>query len=407
MFLKQTIRFAGGATVLVVIFTLGVMVGNRQIPAIDLVERVTNKEVDAAPDADFGVFWEVWRTLDERFVSVSGTSTPPQERVWGAVSGMVNALNDPYTVFLPPDDSELFEEEITGNFGGVGMEIGERDGTLTVIAPLKNSPAERAGVRAGDAIIQIDGMPAGNLTVDDAVHRIRGELGTRITLTLFREGREEPFTIDIIREVIHIPTIETEHRPDGIFIIRLFNFNASAANEFRDALREFVVSGTRKLVLDLRGNPGGFLGGAVDIASWFLPSGKIVVQESFDGRGGEGRAHRSRGYNIFSSDLRMIILVDGGSASASEILAGALREHGIARLVGTRTFGKGSVQELIKITPETSLKVTVAEWLTPDGTSISDGGLEPDVVVERTLADFEAGRDPQMDTAVQLLRVQQ
>ncbi|MCI0620017.1 S41 family peptidase [Candidatus Wolfebacteria bacterium] len=392
--------------VLLAVFYLGVVVGERRVPAIGQVQELSGTETGMPEGVDFSPFWKTWNTLDEKFVSTTGTTTSAQERVWGAISGLVDSLGDPYTTFFSPAESAFFEEEITGNFAGVGMEIGEREGVLVIIAPLKNSPAERAGIRSGDAVIQINGMSAAELTVDEAVTHIRGELGTEVTLTLLREGRVTPFDVTIIREIIHIPTIETGARQDGIFVIRLFNFNATAPDDFRQALREFVLSGDKKLILDVRANPGGFLDGAISIASWFLPAGKVVVYESFDGKGVERETRRSRGYNIFSDELQMIVLIDRGSASASEILAGALREHGVARLVGTQTFGKGSVQELIKITPETSLKVTVAEWLTPDGQSISDGGLEPDVVVERTLDDVEQGRDPQMDMAVRLLLAQ-
>ena len=222
--------------------------------------------------------------------------------------------------------------------------------------------------------------------------------------------------------MIDIPTLDTELKPgksssaggppdaglglrkDGVFIIRLYNFSANSANLFRAALRAFVESGSNKLLLDLRGNPGGYLEAAVDIGSWFLPAGEVIVTEDSGEKGGT-KVHRSRGYDAFNKRLRlkMILLVNNGSASASEILAGALQEHGVARLVGTRTFGKGSVQELVKITPDTSLKVTVARWLTPNGTSISFKGIAPDIEVKLTPEDLEKHRDPQMDRAIELL----
>jgi carboxyl-terminal processing protease len=199
-----------------------------------------------------------------------------------------------------------------------------------------------------------------------------------------------------------IPTLETETSGD-VFIIRLYSFSANSPDLFREALRKFMLSGKNELVLDLRGNPGGFLEAAVDMASWFLPQGKIVVREDF-GEGKEGQAYRSKGYDIFSDKLQMAVLVDEGSASASEILAAALRDHGVAKLVGAKTFGKGSVQELVRLTPETSLKITVARWLTPNGISISEAGLLPDVAADRTVEDFKAGKDPQLERALQLVR---
>lgn len=352
---------------------------------------------------DFSPLWKAWNAINEKFVPATTTdSVTDEDKLYGTIQGLAGSLGDPYTVFLPPEDSEIFEDDISGNFEGVGMEIGIRDNILTVIAPLKGNPAERAGIRAGDKVVKIDDITTEGMTIDRAVKLIRGEGGTAVLLTILREGESELLEIEVIRGVIQIPTIETELRKDGVFVIKLFNFSAISANLFRESLREFIETGTDKMLLDLRGNPGGFLEAAIDMASWYLPAGKVVVTEDF-GENAKPRIHRSKGYNIFNDKLKMAILVNQGSASASEILAGALSQHGKATLVGERTFGKGSVQELVKITPDTSLKITIARWLTPNGASISDGGLTPDVEVELTVEDFEAGLDPQFDKAVELL----
>ena len=318
---------------------------------------------------------------------------------------MVAAVGDPYTVFLPPSQSEIFKSDISGNFEGVGMEVALKDEVLTVVAPLKGSPSERAGVRAGDKIMEIDGESTQGLSIDEAVSKIRGEKGTRVILTMIRVGESEPLKIPVMRDVIDVPTIKTETRdtPTGkAFIISLYNFSANSPTLFRDALQEFVDLETDKLIIDLRGNPGGYLEAAVDMASWFLPEGKVVVREYF-GDARDEEVHRSRGYDIFNDNLKMVILVDGGSASASEILAGALREQKNVPLVGMKTFGKGSVQELIDITDETALKVTVARWLTPNGNSISEKGLAPDYKVEITKSDIENDRDPQLNKAIEIV----
>ena len=352
---------------------------------------------------DLTPLWKTWRVLEEKYVP-SGTSTPvsEQDMLYGAIEGLAQSFGDPYTVFLPPSDNAIFEEDISGNFEGVGMEIGIRNGLLTVIAPLKGTPADKAGILSGDVVLRIDGMPTDKLTIDESVKLIRGQKGTTVTLTIARKGESEFLDIPIVRDVIDIPTIDTTNRDDGVFVISLYNFSAVSANLFRDALREFVESGKHKLILDLRGNPGGFLEAAVDMASWFLPAGDVVLSENF-GDGIDPIIHRSKGYDIFNDDLQMVILVDQGSASASEILAGALSQHGIATLVGQTTFGKGSVQELVNITDDTSLKVTIARWLTPNGTTISENGLKPDVEVEMTPEDLADGKDPQMEKAVQIL----
>ncbi len=348
-------------------------------------------------------FWEVWKTLDEKFVYThkDAKKISDQDKIWGAIQGLTNAYGDPYTVFMPPEVSSNFQSNISGNFEGVGMELAVKSGSIIVISPLKDTPAYKAGVKKGDVVLAIDGKSTLNMTVDDAVKLIRGKAGTVVAIKFGRTGLTEPVEIKITRGVIDIPTIDTEIKGD-VFIIRLYNFYALSADKFRLALREFVQSGKYKLILDLRGNPGGYLESAVDMASWFMPLGKVVVRESF-GQGMDEQIYRSKGYAVFTDSLKMVILTDEGSASASEILAGALREQNGAKLVGTKTFGKGSVQELLKIGANTSLKVTVARWLTPNGLSISDNGLTPDYEVKISADDVKAGRDPQQDKAIAIL----
>ncbi len=394
-------------------FGIGVFAGYTSRPEAEKIAdlfHITNTNI--TDTADFEPFWKAWNLINEHY---GGDIPDAQDRVWGAISGMVASVGDPYTVFFPPAESEKFNEDISGQFQGVGMEIGIRENVLTVIAPLKNTPAERSGMRSGDLILAIDETQTDDMSVDDAVSLIRGPEGTNVVLTVLHEGDTETKDITITRAVINIPTIDTEIRdgatgavkdtagPEDVFVISLYNFSAQSANMFRDALDTFIDSGSHTLILDLRGNPGGYLEAAVDMASWFLPSGKVIVSESYDDDT-EENIHRSKGYNIFTDYFSMVILTNGGSASASEILAGALSEHGIATLIGTTTFGKGSVQELIPVTDDTSIKITVAKWLTPDGNSISDGGITPDIEVDMTYDDVVAGRDPQMDAAIEFLR---
>jgi len=318
------------------------------------------------------------------------------------IQGLAESLGDPYTFFLPPVEQKQFEEDLSGEFTGVGMEIEIKDEMLTVVAPLKGTPAEKAGVKPGDIVLEINGTNTKGLDITTAVNRIRGPKGTEVVLKMAREGWTEPRDITVIRDVINVPIVETETKPNGVFVISVRNFTANSPALFRSALREFVESGSTKMVLDLRGNPGGYLEAAVDMASWFLPSGKIVVTEDYAGHQANVD-HRSRGYDIFNANLRMVILVDKGSASASEILAGALKQHEKGQLVGMSTFGKGSVQELVPITGVTSLKITVARWLMPDGMQIPHDGLKPDIEV-KIPEDNPAGSDPQMDKALELLR---
>ncbi len=386
---------------LILSFIVGMRFGEHRIRSSDFVVDVYNTSASTTERVDFEPFWKAWNIINAKYAG-SATSTSAQDKVWGAIEGLANSLGDPYTVFLPPEDEKAFEEMISGSFSGVGMEIGKRDDILTVIAPLKGTPAERAGIRAGDLILKIDDTATNDLAVDEAVARIRGEKGTTVTLTILHEGDEEPLTIPVVRDTIVVPTLTSEKRPDGVFVITLYSFDAHAIDQFEKAMKEFDWSGSDKLIIDLRGNPGGFLDAAVAIASFFLPEGDVVVREAYT-RGEEENVHRSRGYQFIARPFETIILVDKGSASASEILAGALSEHDVAKLVGEQTFGKGSVQELVPITRNTSLKLTIAQWLTPNGISISKAGLTPDYPVERTIDDIKAGKDPQLDKAVDLL----
>lgn len=381
-------------------FLGGIYVGNNNRPEIDKVMGLSGKETAVTTEADFAPFWKVWNTINEKYPKVDKIND--QNRIYGAISGLMDSLEDPYSVFFSPDEAKAFEEEIAGNFIGIGMEVGLKDKILTVIAPLKDTPAYRANIKPGDKILKIDKTVTTGLSIEKAIKLIRGEKGTTVTLTIFREGNKDPLEIKIVRDVINIPTIDTELRKDGIFVIKLYSFSANSANLFRNAIQKLAESGTDKLLLDLRGNPGGYLDAAVDISSWFLPSGKIVATEDY-GNNKDPQIYRSRGYNVFNDKLKFAILIDGGSASASEIVAGAMKDHGRAQIVGTQSFGKGSVQEAIKITPSTLLKITVAKWLTPNGTSISEKGLTPDYAVEFTRKDLDDKKDPQLDKAIEIL----
>ncbi len=349
----------------------------------------------------FSPFWKAWDILNSKYVEA--TTTKDQTKIYGAIKGLTASFGDPYTVFFPPAESKMFQEDIAGDFGGIGMEIGVKDGVMIVVSPLKGSPAEAAGVKTGDAIIKINGTSTSDMSVDEAVSSIRGPKGTKVKITFLSKNSTKPVELTITRDIIKIPTLDTDSLPGGIFVIKLYSFTADSPNLFNSALRTFILSGDQKLIIDLRGNPGGYLEAAVDMASRFLPSGKVIVTEDFGANQPQNVFRSKLGYQVFTSNLHPIILVNGGSASAAEILAGALSENGVAKLVGSKTFGKGSVQELIQLTPDTSLKVTVARWLTPNGHNLSHDGLDPDYPVSASSTEAVAGKDPVMDKAVQLL----
>lgn len=402
------------ALVAAIAFGAGVFIGNGSSASV--VDRIPliGDGLDATPsaDADLTDFWKAWNALESSYVLTDASSTVPtiKERVYGAIQGLASSYGDPYTVFMPPKEAKQFAESISGSFAGVGMEIDVKDGILTVVAPLKGTPAERAGIKAGDQIVTIDGKSTDGLSVDKAVSKIRGPIGTTVELTIIREGKA--MDIKIVRDTIQVP--ETEDGLDAesnVYHIALYEFTSNSADLFNQAFTRFKASGSRKLIIDLRGNPGGYLSSAVDIASHFLPRGAVVVTEDSDGKE-ENEVHTSRGYNDLPEGTKIVVLIDGGSASASEILAGALKDAKKATIIGTKSFGKGSVQTLLDL-GKGSLKITVARWVTPAGHWIMGNGITPDITVAYASAGSTGSStspqattpkvDPQMLRAVKFL----
>ncbi|MDO8624050.1 MAG: S41 family peptidase [bacterium] len=398
-------RAAGAALIAVLSFGAGIAVrGNDQGQNFLAHLPLIGDGLDATPDqaADLAAFWKAWNALSVNFVETHASSTLPsdKEKVWGAIAGLAASYKDPYTLFFPPEEAKKFEEDISGNFGGIGIEIDTKDGVLVVVAPLKGTPAEAAGVMAGDAIVAIDGKSTDGITTAEAVTKIRGPKGTTVVLSIMRA--EKISDISVVRDTIQVPEIDDGlDATSGVYHIALYEFTATSAGLFDQAFERFKQSGSKLLVLDLRGNPGGYLESSVEIASHFLPTGSAVVTEDYQGKH-DNEVHQSYGYNDVPRGTKIVVLINQGSASASEILAGALQDSAGATLIGMNSFGKGSVQQLITL-DEGSLKVTVARWLTPGGKNISDGGLTPDIKIDRTAEDFAAKRDPQMSRAIQFL----
>ncbi len=349
---------------------------------------------------DFTLFWETWQTLKEKFIDK--TKFDNQKMLYGAISGVVSSLEDPYTIFMNPEESKKFLEDVSGKFEGVGMEIGQKKGQLQIISPLEGTPAQKAGLRPGDKIVKIDDVFANELTVDEAVSKIRGDKGTEVTLTIFREGWNNTKEFKIVRDVIVVPSLKWEIKNDDIAYIKLYQFSEKAGYDFKKASLEILKSPAEKIILDLRNNPGGYLEISKDIASLFLEKGSLVAIEDFGGKT-ESKKYIADGNDIFSA-LPIVVLINQGSASASEILAGALRDNREIKLIGETSFGKGSVQEIKNLSNGSSLKVTVAKWLTPKGQSISDHGLVPDIEVEITDEDYQNDKDPQLDKALEILK---
>lgn len=381
------------------IFVAGFYVGETTSPSLYKISGVRNTN-QTADGADFNIFWDAWRQVEEKYVGRGDLDK--QKMVYGAVSGMVKSLNDPHTSFFTPEQSKMLEDDISGSFSGIGAEIGFKKGSLVVIAPLKGSPAERAGIVSGDKILKINDEFTQDLSLEEAVREIRGEKGTIVTLAILRDDFTEVKEYKIKRDIIKVPIIEWENKGDGIAYIKIDNFVGEVNEDFKKAARAILADDTKKIILDLRDNPGGFLDSAIEIASYFIPKGELVATEDF-GNGIKKIESRSQGYRYFDK-IPVVILVNEGSASASEILAGALKDARSITIVGKKTFGKGSVQEVIDLAQGAELKVTVARWLTPSGKSIQDAGIEPDVLVEMTADDKDKGKDPQFDKALEIIK---
>ena len=367
---KRLTRKIGIVVVIVLLFGAGVLVGR----AVDTNSYAADGKIDSP------LLSKVKNTLDQKFVfwNASNTLPTPQQLEYGMIKGYVDSYNDPYTVFFPPQEAKSFTEDVTGSFGGVGMNVGMKDTNIVVIAPLKDSPAMKAGIKSGDIITAVNGKSVVGMASDVVVNMIRGPIDTSVTITVLHPGAKTTTDISIIRKEIKIPTLDTETK-NGVFVIHLYNFSAESPALFQTAMNDFIKSNTKYLVIDLRGNPGGYLEAAVNMASYFLKEGQVVVTEK-DGKEETVVNHRSTGIVGVPIGTKVVVLVDGGSASASEILAGALKDQGIAKLVGEKTFGKGSVQELVNFDDGSSLKVTIAKWYTPNGLNISLNGIKPDVV---------------------------
>lgn len=348
---------------------------------------------------DFKLFWDVWNLLSKEYVDKKAIDS--QKMYYGAIQGMVSALQDPYTVFLPPEAQKNTKEELGGSFEGVGIQLGfNKEKRLVVIAPLTGTPADLAGIKAGDMILKINDKEALSLSLPEAVNLIRGNKGTKVSLEIYRDGEEKPRVIELTRDTIIVKSVEasTKLTPGNkkTVMIKLSRFGEKTNTEWNEAVSKALSEAPEGIVLDLRNNPGGFLDGAVFIASEFITSGDVVLQEDASGE--------KQGYKVNRLGkllkIPLVVLVNKGSASASEIVAGAIQDYKRGQLVGEQSFGKGTIQQSQDLPGGTGIHITTAKWLTPNGRWVHNSGLTPDIKVEPS---SEATKDAQLDKALELL----
>ncbi len=348
-------------------------------------------------EVDLSIFWETWDILQSNYLHQESFDTKKQ--VYGATKGLVNSLVDPYTTFMDPEEMAEFEESISGEFEGIGAEITTRDDNLVIITPLKGAPAELAGLQASDIIYKINDELTINMSTEIAVTKIRGPKGTKVTLTVLRAEEPSPIDIEIVRDNIYVESVESEFKED-IAIISISQFGEDSIREFNEQIPQILLDSPRGIILDLRNNGGGLLDASLDVATEFFNQ-KVIVKTK--GRKfGESGDLKSGKDGSFTT-IPMIVLVNEGSASASEIFAGAVQDHKRGLVLGRKTFGKGSVQNVLPLSDGSSLKVTIAEWLTPAGRSIHNEGITPDVIIKTTREDFENEIDPILNQALELI----
>ncbi len=349
-------------------------------------------------DENLNLFWDIWDKLDKEYVDES--KVPSEDKIYGAIKGLVNSFEDPYTVFMTPEESKEFGENIDGKLEGIGAELTVEDKLLKIVTPMKGSPAENAGLLPGDIIYKIDEKIANDMSLFDAIMAIRGKKGTSVTLTIGRKNLDKTFDVSIIRDSIEIDSVTMEKTKSGIVYLSVNQFNEKTNEQFGKAISGMILDEPKGLIVDLRYNGGGYLSSAVELLSYLLPANTNAVE--IRQRGKENDMMKTNG-NPKLTKVPLIVLVNEGSASASEILAGAVQDLKRGIVMGTKTYGKGSVQEVDSFEDGSSIRMTIAKWFTPNGRSVNHVGLIPDIVVELKDEDLKNKKDTQKEAAIKYL----
>ncbi len=394
----RTKKITVGA-VIIIAFVLGWIFGaqDAKFSQVGFTPKLVERDLSES-EADFSVFWRAWDLIIEKYDG----ELDYQKMIYGAIRGLTDSLDDPYTSFLTPDEASALEDDLSGVIYGIGAEIGIKNDQLTIVSPISGSPAEEAGLLPGDAITYVDDEPTAPMRLDEAVYKIRGEEGTTVNLTI-RRGREVK-EYEIERAKIVIEGVTHEIIEGDIGLIEISRFDEKTTSGVQKALDEFISKNIGKIILDLRGNPGGYLSESISVSSEFLDEGVVVTEKREVNERGDKHEYKASGRGrMTEEDVEIVVLINGGSASASEIVAGALKDHDRAVLVGEETFGKGSVQEVEYLSRGAKLKITIAHWYTPNGLNISETGITPDHEVELTKDDYDRDWDPQLEKAIEIL----
>ncbi|MGC8651036.1 MAG: S41 family peptidase [Minisyncoccia bacterium] len=402
--IKQIIAIVAAVLIISGVWVVGFFIGtewgwNAHLPSP--FNKIINREKPAElPSGDMSIFWDTWKVILQKYVNRQDLNT--NQMIEGATKGLVDSLGDPFSEFLNADETNALSQELTGEFFGVGMEISRKDNAIVVVSPLPNTPAEKAGLQPNDIILKINNQETSNISSQEAANLIRGPQGTTVTLTIYRPSWNEAKEVKLTREKITVPSLQWQMLNNNIAYLRIYSFDQPLELNFTQAALEILQANPKGLIIDLRNNPGGYLDSVVNISGWLLPKGAIVLKEDF---GNDNvTIYRATGNGLLK-DIPTVVLVNEGTASAAEILAGALRDERGIELIGAKTFGKGSVQELVPIINKDSVKITIAKWLTPHGTIIQNNGLTPDKEVKNaaeigSYSKIDLEKDTQLQAAL-------
>lgn len=359
-------------------------------------KEVKNTEVGKPDSLDFSLYWEAWNKLKQKSVS----DPDSKKMIYGSISGMLSSVDDPYTVFFSPEDNKRFREDIQGEFDGIGIELISKDNLPTVVAPLSGSPAEKAGMKSGDIIIEVDSTKTEGLNFNEVISKIRGKKGTKVNIKVVRQGKDEPISFDVERDTIVVKSVQWDTKNiEGkkYSVVKINQFGDDTDSLFEQYIDAVIKDKPEGIIVDLRNNPGGYLESAVNLSSYFLDGGIVVAEKDRSGQQKEYKVTKKARLKNFKT----VVLVNNGSASASEIFAGALQDRKAAKIIGEKSFGKGSVQELIELSDSSAVKITVAKWLTPNGRAINGEGITPDIVLK---ASDDVKDDNQLNRAIEFLK---